>query len=154
MQTTKATIATVAALCCAAVSAQPAQPKGATVPYNEAVKVVGGQRQVQLPPMSNDDKVSFYEPGFSKGDRYIGLYMIETAAGLVECVDPLYHARACRPSTYGQKELYRTWIVLRTGEWQMCLGPQRVERCLRIVYPKPGAISNRPMTVGVPTRKH
>ena len=147
----KATIAAVAALCCAAASAQ---PKGATVPYNEAVKVVGGQRQVQLPPMSNDEKVSFYEAGFSKGDRYIGIYMIETAAGLVECVDPLYHARSCRPSTYGQKVLHRTWIVLRGKSWQMCLGPDRVERCLAIVYPKPGAISNRPMTVGVPVRKH
>lgn len=150
MNTRKATIAAVAAACYAAAGAQ---PKGATVPYNEAVKVISGQRQVQLPPMSNDDKASLYEHGFSKGDRYVSIYMIETAAGLVECVDPLYHERSCRPSTYGTKKLNRTWIVLRAGEWQMCQGPQRVERCLRIVYPKPGAISNRPMTVGVPIRE-
>lgn len=150
MKTMKALIAAVAALCCVTAGAQ---PKGPTVPYNEAVKVVGGKRLVQLPPMSNDDKVSFYEPGFSKGDRYIGIYMIETEAGLVECVDPLYHARSCKPSTYGAKKLNRTWIVQRAGEWQMCQGPQRVERCLRIIYPKPGAISNRPMTVGVPIRE-
>jgi hypothetical protein len=146
----KLALAAVAVLCGAAAVAQ---PKGATVPYNEAVKVIGGQRKVQLPPMSNDDKVSFYEAGFSKGDQYIGIYMIETGAGLVECVDPLYHTRSCRPSTYGMKKLNRVWIVMRAGEWQMCQGPQRVERCLRIVYPKPGAVSNRPMTVGVPYRE-
>lgn len=151
MKTTNALLTAVAALCCVTAGAQ---PKGPTVPYNEAVKVIGGQRQVQLPPMSNDETVHLYQHGFSKGDRYMAIYMVEGPTELVECTDPVFHPKACRPSTYGKSILGRTWVVLRNGSWQMCLGPKRVEACKTIMYPKPGAASYRPTTAFAPVEKH
>lgn len=113
---------------------------GPTVAYNEAVRVVGGKRVVQLPPPSK-----YTPPGWSvtkPGNHYGGSspYMVETVDGLMQCTVPFYHPVGCEPSTYGTQRKLRTWIVLREGQWEGCIGIDQPKRC-RAVHPKGKRIS-------------
>lgn len=111
-----------------------AAASGPTAVYNEAVKVVAGVRQVQLPPHSNDPRFKHIRPipRNDEEERYTVLFMVETPSGLTECTLPVAHEdRYCRPSTYGRKKLLRSWVVLREGKWMACADPQKV------VPPKP-----------------
>lgn len=162
--------AVIAALL-SAPSAQ-AERLGPTAVYNEAVKVIDGVRHVQLPPLSNDDRVTFVstlppdkKPAESpqqawlqgikwdtpERERYVGWIMVEASDGLVECIDALYHPNRCRPSTYGKKTLGRVWMVLRQSTWMLCADPKKVDRlnrCERVLQPREGDISFRPSTSG------
>lgn len=184
-----ATAAALAAATC--VSAAPAQGLGPTAVYNEAVKVIDGVRHVQLPPLSNDDRVAFSaglppdkkpaespQQAWLKGIKWdtperenqMGWVMVEAEQGLVECTDSVYHPKQCRPSTYGQKKLSRTWLVLLGDQWRLCVDPLKVSAdlppaadpaqrrrlarlargsCQDLVQPREGASPFRPRSAGL-----
>lgn len=112
-------------------------PAGPVVAYNEAVRVVNGKRVVQLPPR-NPYGTKEYVPKLSGAYKPPAGYMIETEAGLMQCTVTFFDKDGCEPSTYGSKRAMRTWIVLRGGEWQGCIGIDQPKKC-RAVYPKPGS---------------
>lgn len=104
---------------------------GPTVAYNEAVKLVGGKRVVELPP-PNPRKLFIPKVGGPYGG--FATYMIEGPAVLLQCTVPLYAPEACEPSTYGKAKRPRTWIVLRNGVWEGCTGIDAPKKC-RAIYP-------------------
>lgn len=167
-------VATIAAL--AGAPDAHAERLGPTAVYNEAVKVIDGVRQVQLPPLSNDDRVAFSiglppdkkpaespQQAWLKGIKWdtpdrenqMGWVMVEAEQGLVECTDSVYHPKQCRPSTYGQKKLPRTWLVLRGSQWHLCADPNKVDRlnpCEFLRQPREDETPFRPRKSG-PSRK-
>jgi len=110
---------------------------GPTVAYNEAVRVIGGKRIVQLPPPNPHNPKQFV-PRLDGAYKPHAGYMIEAEAGLMQCTLPVYHQHGCEPSTYGSKRSVRTWIVLRGGQWQACIGIDQPKKC-RALYPTPGS---------------
>jgi hypothetical protein len=107
---------------------------GPTVAYNEAVRIVGGKRVVQLAPRHPNPRRNrdVTKPGSPfGGDAH---FMIEAPEGLVQCTVPFYDPAGCEPSNYGTLRKLRTWIVLRNGQWEGCVGLKTPERC-RAVYP-------------------
>ncbi len=170
-----AAVATFVAL--ASTPGAHAQGRGPTAVYNEAVKVIDGVRHVQLPPLSNDDRVKFSvslppekktaetpQQAWLQGikwdtperEQQMGWIMVETDEGLVECTDPVYHPNQCRPSTYGQKLLSRTFLVLYRGQWMACVNPAKVDKrngCLRVLQPREGQVPFRPSDNGPSARQ-
>lgn len=107
---------------------------GPTVAYNEAVRIVAGKRVVQLAPRHQNPNRNrdVTKPGSPfGGDAH---FMIEAPEGLVQCTVPFYDPAGCEPSNYGTLRKLRTWIVLRNGQWEGCVGLKTPERC-RAVYP-------------------
>ena len=104
-----------------------AAPLGATVPYNEAVRIERGRRVVELPPVV---------PGYPQrrrppviGPFHKAQFQIEHTSGLVQCTYPMFDAASCEPSSYGTVISYRTWIVKRGTQWFGCTGVRSPTRC-------------------------
>lgn len=119
--------------------------QGATAPYNEAVRIVGGQRIVELPPPV---------PGYSKTRRpprisaaFRAGVLIEHPRGLMQCTWMMYEPESCEPSDYGQVKRMRTWLVKRNGEWQGCVGLPTPTRCVQL-NAKP--VTGAPFGPGLP----
>ncbi len=130
--------------CAGVISIQAAPPTneapsgiGATVAYNEAVRLVNGKRVVQLPPLNPYNPKQYVAPASSYVMR-VQAFMIETQEGLVQCTVPFFAKVGCEPSTFGQVKRSRTWIVLRAGRWDACIGIDKPTKC-REIYPKPGS---------------
>lgn len=115
-----------------------AQATQATVAYNEAVRVVGGKRQVQLPPRNPHAPREVVPKVGEGGPIGFAKYMVESERGLLQCTVPYVTKEGCEPSNYGKAKRPRTWVVLRQGEWQGCTGIDTPKRC-RALYPKPGS---------------
>lgn len=113
-------------------------PAGPLVAYNEAVRIVNGKRVVQLPPQVNRNGTKMFVPRLHGAYKPHTGFMVETEAGLMQCAVPFFDKDGCEPSSYGSKRMLRTWIVLRGGEWQGCIGIDQPKKC-RAVYPKPGS---------------
>lgn len=110
-----------------------AQVKGATAPYNEAVRVIDGKRLVEMPPHTKSDDLVAQSvttpashPGLSTTVR-----VVETPMGLMDCdTVSFYHPHACSPSTYGVTKAPREWVVKLNGHWQACLGRAKPVACI------------------------
>ncbi len=105
--------------------------------HNDAVRSVGGQRVVDLPPAI---------PGYSPTRRPPkldgpagGRYMVETPTGLVQCTSPMVERESCEPSDLGQVQRWRSWVIKRQGQWQVCAEPVVGSQCQALIYvPKAG----------------
>lgn len=121
-------------------NAPPRAAAGPTVAYNEAVRIVGGKRVVELPPLNPYSPKQFVPPAGSHVLRNHA-YMVETPNGLLQCTVPFYAKAGCEPSTYGSVRQRRTWVVLHKGEWKGCIGLDAPKQC-RALYPKQGSTEN------------
>ena len=91
-------------------------------PGNEAVRIVGGKRVVEAPPIYgiHSKKPSDFSPPTHVGNRGGEVMMIEGPDGLKACSASVFMDSACIPSDIGTVKRYRVWIVKLKGEWQRC----------------------------------
>ena len=107
-------------LCESAVNAQ-------FVKGNDAVKVLGGAKQVETPAARG----SLSKPCAASANCHASTWrMVETNAGLVECTEPWARPGTCRASTYGSQKLSRVWVVKRGSDWLECQFPDLGSKCV------------------------
>jgi hypothetical protein len=92
--------------------------------FNQAVRVVGGKRQVELPPLPP-------QPGVVKpiDESVQVVFMVEAEPGLVECVNRYCREGECRPLSIGRVKLLRAWVVKSGGSWWVCSSPDGAAVC-------------------------
>ncbi len=109
--------------------------QGAIAPYNEAVRIVNGQRVVEVLPFPTHMKHALAylkKPEQFPTDQSVA--SIETQQGLMDCVGTLwYHPQACSPSTFGKKVVFRTWVVKMGGRWFNCGSVTTVKSCTPLI---------------------
>jgi hypothetical protein len=119
---------------------------GPAAAFNEAVRVVDGQRVVEVAPFPKHMQTSvsiFKKP--SELANQVAVASIETDRGLMDCYITLwYHPKACSPSTFGKQVRYRTWVVLINHRWLVCASHLSAKSCVPIIVdgvlrPTPGA---------------
>ncbi|MCW5656750.1 MAG: hypothetical protein KIT60_03525 [Burkholderiaceae bacterium] len=96
---------------------------------NEAVKVAGGSKKVETPPVGNAllaKPCPAANPACSGG----GWKMVETSEGLMECTEVYARPTTCRKSTYGSEKLPRVWVVKLSDAWQQCQLPDIAKSCV------------------------
>lgn len=109
---------------------------GPTAPYNEAVRIVNGQRVVELPPIPAHvmKTMVWMKPG-EKGLEHIRI-AVETQLGLMDCHQLNgYDPRACVPSTFGKVRTSRQWVVKMKGQWRLCAGREKPIKCVGLTDP-------------------
>ncbi len=108
---------------------------GAAAPFNEAVRIVNGQRVVEVAPFPKHMQPSVSV--FKKPSEYpyeVFVFTIETGQGLMDCYGtPWYHPKACSPSTFGKAVRERTWIVLMNRHWFMCPSHISTKGCAELL---------------------
>lgn len=100
---------------------------GATVPYNEAVRIINGKRVVEMEPVPDFIRNAKHVDKPKPGDIRIG---IETKNGLMDCTVGWYHPNFCVPSTYGVEKDRRMWAVKMNGQWHNCIGAVKAVKCV------------------------
>lgn len=97
--------------------------EGTGFPGNEAVRIVGGKRVVEAPPVIGSYR-SFKPDSYSRptqsGNRGGEVTMIEGPDGLMACEVPVLIKTACIPSDIGTVKRSRIWLVKLGGNWQQC----------------------------------
>ena len=127
IETTTAAIGFVFALICTAAQAEPAGP---AFPGNEAVRIVGGKRLVELPPLTEMAKRSVkggakMPPPSPSGE----VFMIEGPAGLMDCRSVYLSETGCVPSSLGTTKRSRFWTVKINGVWSHCESRATSPKC-------------------------
>ena len=137
-QSSTAATGVLLAFACATGNAQPA---GAVFPANEAVRIVGGKRVVELPPLTPTAKRSVQGgakmPPPSPGGE---VFMIEASQGLMECRGPFFAATGCVPSSLGKTKRPRLWTVKLRGVWEHCNSRAETRKCEPVSAGAPGAM--------------
>ena len=101
-------------------------------PPNEAVHILsGGVRQVEEPPGPRNEfgRPTPIDPRQWQGGSGLPGYVIETRAGLVECLQP-WLERNCRPYKPGAEQRQRAWVVKRGGQWLKCPRRDSTAQCV------------------------
>ena len=134
-----------AAMLCAA-SSDLLAADGPAAAFNEAVRIVNGQRVVEVAPFPSH--MQHAVPAFKRPSEFaygVAVFSIETPQGLMDCYSTSwYHPKACSPSTFGKAVRYRTWVVLMNRRWFMCPSHLSTKGCAPIIVdgelrPTPGA---------------
>ena len=116
-------------------SSQSRAADGPAAAFNEAVKIVNGQRVVEVAPFPKHMQhavVNFKKPTEFVNEVFV--FTIETGQGLMDCHGtPWYHPKACSPSTFGKAVRERTWIVLMNRHWFMCPSHISTKRCAELL---------------------
>lgn len=108
-------------------------------PGNEAVRVVNGQRVVELPPLTAKAKAFVHAGGkFPPPSGNSEVYMIEAPDALVECSLPYFAPASCAASSLGTVQRFRFWTVKLRGAWVHCASRKEPRKCF-------------PASSGVPT---
>ncbi len=109
--------------------------QGAIAPYNEAVRIVSGQRVVDVSPFPAHMKHALAY--LKRPEQYPtnqSVASIETQQGLMDCVGTLwYHPQACSRSTFGKQVLDRTWVVEMNGRWFTCATYTSAKSCVPLI---------------------
>ena len=117
---------------------------GPAAAFNEAVRIVNGQRAVEVAPFPAHMQhavINFKKP--EEFPNEIAVVTIETGQGLMDCYSTLwYHPKACSPSTFGKAVRYRTWVVLMNHRWFMCSSHLSAKTCAPIIVD--GELRSRP----------
>ena len=118
LQSTTAAVGVLIAIMCATAQAEPV---GSAFPGNEAVRIVGGKRVVEAPPLTPTAQRYVKGGGKLPPPSAVGeVYMIEAAHGLVECRGTYLSDTACIPSSLGKTKRPRFWTVKLDGTWLHC----------------------------------
>jgi hypothetical protein len=96
---------------------------------NEAVKVVGGNKQVETPPLPKTGLAKPC-PAAQAGCAGGGWNMVETSDGLMECTEIYARGSTCQTSTYGKEKRSRVWIVKTGPQWMQCQHPNLTSKCV------------------------
>jgi hypothetical protein len=99
-------------------------------PGNEAVRIVGGKRVVEAPPLTAAAK-RFVDGGGKTAPPAPGseVFMIESAEGLMECRGVFLSSTGCVPSTLGTSKRSRFWTVKLKGTWMHCESREPSRKC-------------------------
>lgn len=117
-------------------SEKSAAEPGATAPYNEAVRIEGGRRVVEVLPFPShmNSAVKFFKTPEQDRPHTAPVVVIETPDGLQDCIGTSwYHPKACSPSSFGKEKRLRTWLVKRDGKWFGCTNQMKPASCVPIV---------------------
>jgi hypothetical protein len=124
------TTAAVGVLLALATATAQAEPAGPAFPGNEAVRIVGGKRVVEAPPLTAAAK-RFVDGGGKTAPPAPGseVFMIEGADGLMECRGVFLSSTGCIPSTLGKSKRSRFWTVKINGAWMHCESREPSRKC-------------------------
>lgn len=107
-----------------------AQPAGPAFTGNEAVRIVGGKRVVEAPPLTPTaqkyvDGGGKFPPPSASGE----VFMIESLDALLECSSPYISKTACVPSSLGKTKRPRFWTVKLNNVWLHCESRGTPRKC-------------------------
>ena len=127
LQTPIAAIGLLLAVATATVQAEPAGP---AFPGNEAVRIVGGMRVVEAPPLTAATQRYIKGGGKLPPPSASGeVFMIEGPAGLMECRSVYLSETGCVPSTLGTTKRSRFWTVKLNSVWLHCESRAASRKC-------------------------
>ena len=107
-----------------------AQPAGPAFTGNEAVRIVGGKRVVEAPPLTPTAQKYVDGGGKLPPPSAVGeVYMIESETGLVECRGTYLSKTACTASSLGKTKRPRFWTVKLNGFWLHCDSRAASRKC-------------------------
>ena len=118
-----------------------AQPAGPAFTGNEAVRIVGGKRVVEAPPLTAASQRyvkggAKLPPPSASGE----VFMIEGPQGLVECRGTYLSESGCVPSSLGVAKRPRLWTVKVGGVWLHCDSRAKTRKCEPAAAGAPGAM--------------
>ena len=127
LQTPIAAIGLLLAIATATVQAEPAGP---AFPGNEAVRIVGGKRVVEAPPLTAATQRYIKGGGKLPPPSASGeVFMIEGPVGLMECRSVYLSETGCVPSTLGTTKRSRFWTVKLNSVWLHCESRAASRKC-------------------------
>ena len=114
-------IAAIGLLFAIATTTAQSEPTGPAFPGNEAVRIVGGKRVVEAPPLTAATQRYIKGGGKLPPPSASGeVFMIEGPAGLMECRSVYLSETGCVPSTLGKTKRSRFWKVKLNSVWLHC----------------------------------
>ena len=123
-------IAAIGLLLAVATATVQAEPAGPAFPGNEAVRIVGGKRVVEAPPLTAATQRYIKGGGKLPPPSASGeVFMIEGPEGLVECRGVFLSSTGCIPSTLGTAKRSRFWTVKVKGVWLHCESRAPSRKC-------------------------
>ena len=138
LQSTTAAVGVLIAIMCATAQAEPV---GSAFPGNEAVRIVGGKRVVETPPLTAATQRYVKGGGKLPPPSATGeVFMIEGPAGLMECRSVYLSETGCAPSTLGTTKRSRFWTVKVNGVWKHCESRAASPKCELAAAGVPGGM--------------
>ena len=134
-------IAAIGLLLAVATTTAQAEPTGPAFPGNEAVRIVGGKRVVEAPPLTA--AAQRYVKGGAKlppPSATGEVFMIEAPQGLMECRGTYLSDTGCVPSSLGTTKRPRLWTVKLAGAWVHCDSRAQSRKCEPASAGAPGAM--------------
>ena len=123
-------IAAIGLLLAIATATVQAEPAGPVFPGNEAVRIVGGKRVVEAPPLTAATQRYIKGGGKLPPPSASGeVFMIEGPVGLMECRSVYLSETGCVPSTLGTTKRSRFWTVKLNSVWLHCESRAASRKC-------------------------
>ena len=123
-------IAAIGLLLAVATATVQAEPAGPAFPGNEAVRIVGGKRVVEAPPLTAATQRYIKGGGKLPPPSASGeVFMIEGPVGLMECRSVYLSETGCVPSTLGTTKRSRFWTVKLNSVWLHCESRAASRKC-------------------------
>ena len=123
-------IAAIGLLLAIATATVQAEPAGPAFPGNEAVRIVGGKRVVEAPPLTAATQRYIKGGGKLPPPSASGeVFMIEGPVGLMECRSVYLSETGCVPSTLGTTKRSRFWTVKLNSVWLHCESRAASRKC-------------------------